>query len=110
VGDAFGIAMVLLESPDPRGAEGLLQALAAAEQEPLVHGLQAALRRGPAERVLPRLKQWLASGTSRQAASAAEVLAFHRQLDKNPPRLSELMDDPDPIVRRAAWRAAALSG
>jgi hypothetical protein len=108
--DACGIGVVLLESRDPRAADGLLATVAAAEQEPLVHGLQAALRRGPLERVLPRLREWLASGTPREAASAAEALAFHRQLDKNSPRLAQLMDDVDPIVRRAAWRAAALAG
>jgi hypothetical protein len=108
--DACGIAMALLEARQRQAAQSVLAALATAEAEPLSHGLQAALRRGPIDLVLDSLKQWFVSGSSREAAAAAEALAFHRQIDKQASRLSQLVVDEDPTVRRAAWRAMALVG
>lgn len=106
---AYGIGIALLEATDPRAADRLLARLATGEPEPVACGLQEALRRGPIERVQPRLREWLVSGTSRQAASAAEALAFHRLIDKDAPQLARLQKDSDPIVCRAAWRAMALA-
>ena len=108
--DACGIAMALLEARQQPAAQTVLAALATAEAEPILHGLQAALRRAPIDLVLPTLKEWLASGSPREAALAAETLVFHRKLDKQASRLSQLIDDEDPTVRRAAWRAMALAG
>jgi len=108
--DACGVAMALLGVRQQLAAEAVLAALATAEAEPILHGLQAALRRGPIDLVLAPLQEWLASGSPREAAAAAETLAFHRQLDKQASRPSQLIDDEDPMVRRAAWRAMALTG
>jgi hypothetical protein len=108
--DACGIAMALLEARQQQAVQSVLAALATAEAEPLLHGLQAALRRGPIDLVLEPLKQWFISGSPREAVAAAETLAFHRQVDKQASRLSQLVEDEDPTVRRAAWRAMALVG
>jgi len=108
-GDICGIVVALLESRDSQAAEGLLVALEAAQEEPKRRGLLMALRRGPVELLLPTLQKWFAAGNPRQAVAAAEILAFHRRLAQNPERLTALCSDADPLVRRAAWRAAALA-
>jgi hypothetical protein len=109
-GEACGIAVALLESCEPRAIQGLLTALEAAEEGPKLRGLRMALRRGPIDSLVAVLQQWLASGPARQAAAAAEVLAYHRRLDQSSGRMQELCSDTDPLVRGAAWRAVALTG
>jgi len=109
-GEVCGIAVALLESRDPRGSQGFLAALEKAEEEPKLRGLHMALRRGPIDSLVEPLQKWFGSGTVRQAANAAEILAFHRRLDQKLDRLEELCSDTDSLIRRAAWRAMALAG
>jgi hypothetical protein len=109
-GEVCGVAVALLESREPRAIQGLLAALEVAEEEPKLRGLNMALRRGPIDSLVATLQQWLASGSPRQAAAAAEVMAYHSRLDQNSGRLQELCSDTDPLVRRAASRAVALAG
>ena len=108
-GDICGIAVALLESRDPQAAEGLLQALTAAEEEPKRRGLFMALRRGPIDLLVPTLKKHFASESPRQAVAAAEILAAHDLLEPPAARLSAFCIDGDPQIRQAAWRALALA-
>lgn len=106
--EVCGIAIALLESRSAAAAQSLLSAIEASQEEPKRMGFQMALRRGPCDMVLPTLQEWLQTGTSQQAVAAAEVLAYHQPMSKSSPRLSQLMHEADPIVRRAAWRAMAF--
>jgi hypothetical protein len=106
-GEVCGIALALLRT-DARAMEALLAMLGAAEEEPKVRGVNMALRCGPLEPLAAALRSWFESGTPRQAAHAAEVLAFHGKIKGQSERVKRLGVDPDPLVRRAAWRAAAL--
>jgi hypothetical protein len=103
-----GIAIALLESRSPLAVTGILKSLETTEEGPKMRGLQMALRRGPLDLLAPTLQDWFRSGNARQAAAAAEALAFHRQIGKNASRLSELAIDAEPGIRRAAWRATAF--
>lgn len=107
-GDICGIAVALLEARDPQAAEELLQSLAAAEEGPKRQGFFMALRRGPIDLLVQALQKWFATGTPRQAVTAAEILASHDRLEESPARLSALCIDSDPQIRQAAWRAVAL--
>jgi hypothetical protein len=108
-GEVCGIALALLQSGDARALDALLMVLGTAEEEPKLRGLNMALRHRSIEPLAATLQSWLASGTPRQAAHAADLLAFHGKLTDNSERLNRLCVDPDPLVRRAAWRAVALS-
>ena len=107
-GDVCGIAVALLESRDPQGAEGLLQALAAAVEGPKRRGLFMALRRGPIDLLVQALQKWFATGSPHQAVTAAEILAAHDRLEHSPARLNKFCIDGEPQIRQAAWRAVAL--
>ena len=104
-----GIAVALLESRDPQAAEGLLQALASAEEGPQRRGLFMALRRGPIDLLVPTLQKYLASESPRRAVAAAEILAAHDLLQLPAARLKAFCIDGDPQVRQSAWRALALA-
>jgi len=108
-GDVCGIAVAILESRDPAAADELLQNLAAAEEGPKRRGLFMALRRGPIDVLIPTLQRWFATGSPRQAATAAEILALHDCLEHSPARLNKFCIDGDPQIRQAAWRALALA-
>jgi hypothetical protein len=109
-GEVCGIALALLQSGDAPALDVILTEAGTSEDEPKLRGLSMALRLGPIEPIAAKLQSWLASGTPLQAARAAEVLAFHAKLEREAERVSRLCVDPDPLVRRAAWRAMVLSG
>jgi hypothetical protein len=100
-------AFTLLKLQTPAAAAKVMDALMEAKPEGL-EGIRTALCQGPIDLLQDRLREALRSAPSPQAAVAAEVLAFHRQLDPNHPRLTELFADENPEVRRAAWRVAAI--
>jgi hypothetical protein len=108
-GSVLAAAIVLLDSRHPAGAEAVLAALEAATDEPKLRELHTAVQRGPIDLLEASLQRWLSGGTPRLAARAAEALAFHRRLPQNSQRLVQMRGDPDAAIRRAAWRATALS-
>jgi len=107
---AFAAACVLLRCGAPAGAETVLAALAAAEDD-VVPALARALAHGPlAPSALARVRAMLSARPARRAAAAAEVLAFHGVLDLAPDPLRYFLEDEDAGTREAGWRLAALAG
>lgn len=104
----FAAAYTLLRFHTEEAAQPLLAALSPAEP-PQREGLREALCHGPIGMVEGPLRRALDDGPPAVAAVAAEALAFHRRLDRAPARLKALREDPDPAVRRAAWRVAAMA-
>jgi uncharacterized protein (TIGR02270 family) len=102
---AAGYALLAMDRDD--AAAKVADALALAKG-PVLEGLRDALCLGNPARLLPRLRELLASPSALAAVTAAEVLAFHGHLDPSSGRLASFFTDGDPAVRRAAWRIVAL--
>jgi len=103
------VVVILLASRDIRAAQGIVVAFQNAADEPKLLGFQLALRRGPIDLLAEALQKWLTSPPSKLSALAAEALAYHRRLTPKASELTTLLAAPDPMVRRAAWRATALA-
>ena len=106
---AAAAAYVLLRRGTLAGDRAVLRALTGAEGARL-DAIRRAVCMAPIDAIAPELGDLLATGPAPAAAAAAEALAFHGRLDAAAPRLARLRADEDPAVRRAAWRAVALSG
>ena len=106
---AFSATYVLLRLQSETAARQVMEAFLAAEGEAL-GGIARALCHGPIHVLEGQLHEALGSAPDPVAAAAAEVLAFHRKLSRQPDRISELLRGDDPQVRRTAWRVVALIG
>lgn len=107
--DAFAAAYTLLRLRSEDANHRVLYAFREAEGEQL-DGIRDALCHGANEPVLELIRDSLDSAPPAVAAAAAEILAFHRQLDHQTEQLTEFFHDDDPQVRQAAWRVVALLG
>lgn len=108
--DAYSTARVLLCTGDPQAVGTVLAALENAKEPAPRAGLMRALRHVSSEAAVGPLQKLYATAPAGLAVAAAEVLAYHRKLDSRSARLTDLLKDADPLVRQAAWRAAALAG
>lgn len=104
----FAAAMVLLYLCDHEATALVLDEFAVAEGSRLEVLQEALIECSPAG-VQSRLNAMLASADPVVASHAAEVLAVNRRLNTGIERLTEFFQSKDPVVRRAAWRLAALA-
>ena len=106
---AFAAAWVLLSLEYPAATDVVIEALLEANELQL-DGICQAICQVPRDRALDRLKNEFTDTSSTIAVIADEVLAFHRELAPAADRVSMLLKDESPWVRRHAWRIIALSG
>jgi len=104
---SFAAAYALLDSGGTSEVDSVVDAFLAAEGEGL-DSLRDALRFAVATPVATRLRPLLTATSGVRSAAVAEILATAGELDPSAPRLMELLLDPDPAVRAAAWRVAAI--
>jgi hypothetical protein len=106
---SFAAAYALLQRRSEQGNAAVLSVFHEAQDEQL-DGLCAALCHSPIDdRIVRVLSDDLENSPASIAAPAAEVLAFHGRLDRNHPRLQQLVAEEDPRIRQRAWRVRALA-
>jgi hypothetical protein len=105
--DAFAAAYVLLRLGDDEQARRVLEAFLTSEGGTR-EGIRNALCQAPIGPLASSLTDALAKSPPALAVAAAEVLAFHGQLDRNSEELTALLEDDDPAVRRDAWRVVSI--
>jgi len=101
----FAAAYALLRTQDAAAVQTVFKSLTAAQGHVLT-GLLEALATAPATPALQALQAVLDTGSPPHAAAAAAVLASHRLLNPQSPRLPQLLADANPEVACWAWRAA----
>jgi len=105
---AMAAAYALLKMERQDAADLVWQAFQEAENGPL-QGLCLGMSYGPIDMIFSQLQEALTSAAAPIAVAAAEALAFHKKLDTKTARLSELLQDENAQVRRAAWRLIMLA-
>lgn len=106
-GAATAAALTLMATGQPELESEVVRALTVHVAE-IRDGIRIGLRHSNIERVLDDLAQLASSGEPLVRAAAADVLAFQRR--PPPPRFVELLNHPDPEVRRLAYGAAGRFG
>ena len=106
---AFAAAWVLLSLDNQTATDQVMEMFLEAN-EVQMDGICQALCHVPQDRVNGRLEELFAESPPPIAVVAGEVLAFHQRLDRSANRISELIIDEDPWVRRHAWRVVASLG
>lgn len=101
----FAAAYALLRTQDATAVQAVFKSLTAAQGHVLT-GLLEALATAPATPALQALQAVLDTGSPPHAAAAAAVLASHRLLHPQSPRLHQLLADANPEVACWSWRAA----
>ena len=102
---AFTLLNLNLEPATKLVREAFLQAQGSA-----CLGIGQALGHSPSRAALEILRAGYGGESPLVGAVAAQGLAFHQQLEKNPERFERWASDESPLVRAAAWRACALGG
>ena len=103
---AFAAAYILLRM-GPETSQRVLEAFLQAK-EGQMEGIGRALCHSPVDPMMKSLRQAIADSPAPVAVAAAEVLAFHRKLDRSTKRLDMLLHDENPAVRCRAWRVMAM--
>lgn len=106
--DAFAAAYALLRLAEPSSAHAVVVEFSRATGATLA-GLRDALGCAPHALFAAEMLSALDQAKPITAVSAAVVLANHRLLDCQSPRLALLLEDADPWVCELAWRAAAVA-
>lgn len=106
--DAFAAAYALLRAADHSSTRAVMIEFSRASGESLA-GLRDALGFAPPAAFAAEVQSAFEQAKPLTAASAAVVLANHRQLDRDSLRLSRLIEDDDPLVCELAWRATAAA-
>jgi uncharacterized protein (TIGR02270 family) len=106
--EAFAAGYALLRRADPQITRNVVAAFAHASDTTLA-GLRDAFSLAPLTLFAGEMQAALDRARPLTAAAAAVVLANHRVLHGQAPRLAELVEHEDPEVCGWAWRAAGLA-
>jgi uncharacterized protein (TIGR02270 family) len=104
---AFAAAWALLRFRDPSITQRVMDAFLAAPEETR-DGFREAFQLVPWDWIAARLDEVYQHGEAPWAVIAAEVAAHHGRLRSSATRLNQLLLDPSPAVREAAWRIVGL--
>jgi len=106
----FAATFVLLRFGDPLMIDEIVKVLSLAEDEPTIDGIAEAFTLSPIKPVEAILRNLLSHSGSAVAAVALEALAFHGKLESDNARLTELLLDDLPYVRRRSWSIVSCLG
>ncbi len=106
--EAFAAACALLRLNESSATHSVVVEFSRASG-PTLAGLRDALSFAPHTLFAAEMQSALDQAKPITAVSAAAVLANHRLLDSQSPRLALLLEDADPSVCELAWRAAAVA-
>lgn len=106
--EAFAAACALLRLNESSATHSVVVEFSRASG-PTLAGLRDALSFAPHTLFAAEMQSALDQAKPITAVSAAAVLANHRLLDGQSPRLALLLEDADPSVCELAWRAAAVA-
>lgn len=103
----FVAAYTWLKHDPKAAADPICEAFESAEPS-AISGFVLALTHGPADSVRSKLRSLLENANIIIAVATAQIMAFHRWLPYNHPRLEELRNHEDPTIRVAAWKATTM--
>ena len=103
----FAAAFSLLRMRDGDVAQSVVKQLQTAQGEKL-EGLREAFLLAPLEYGATEVVELIPHSPSFRAVVALEIAAYHGRVDASEPRLTQLLKDPEPEIRVAAWRIAAM--
>ena len=106
--EVFAAAYALLRLAEPAATHVVVVEFSRAAG-PALDGLRDALSLAPEALFVAEMQSALDQAKPITAVSAAVVLANHRLLDGQSPRLARLLEDTDPAVCELAWRAAMVT-
>ena len=106
--EVFAAAHALLRLAEPAATHVVVVEFSRAAG-PALAGLRDALSLAPEALFAAEMQSALDQAKPITAVSAAVVLANHRLLDGQSPRLARLLEDIDPAVCELAWRAAMVT-
>ena len=106
--EVFAAAYALLRLAEPAATQAVVVEFSRAAG-PALAGLRDALSLAPEALFAAEMQSALDQAKPITAVSAAVVLANHRLLDGQSPRLARLLEDTDPAVCELAWRAAMVT-
>ncbi|MEO8058157.1 MAG: hypothetical protein ABI671_07505 [Burkholderiales bacterium] len=106
--ELFAAAYALLRLAEPTATHAVVVEFSRATG-PALAGLRDALSLAPCALFGGEMQSALDQAKPITAVSAAVVLANHRLLDGQSPRLARLLEDDDLVVCELAWRAATVA-
>lgn len=106
--EVFAAAYALLRLSEPAFTHAVVVEFSRAAG-PALAGLRDALSLAPHALFAAEMQSALDQAKPITAVSAAVVLANHRLLDSQSPRLARLLEDPDAVVCELAWRAVTVA-
>ncbi len=106
--EVFAAAYALLRLPEAASTHAVVVEFSRAAG-PALAGLRDALSLAPDTLFAAEMQSALDQAKPVTAVAAAVVLANHRLLDGQSPRLARLLEDPDAAVCALAWRVATVA-